>query len=73
MVEPGASIPVPLSIKSIESYISFKPCMNDGWNFTKLQKIRDLISSQKFTLIKSKWKTGYPSDTKSWERIESFS
>ena len=72
VVEPGASVPVPLSIKSIESYISFKPCIDNGWNFTKLQKIRDLISSQKFTLIKSKWKSDYPSDSKPWQRIESF-
>eukprot|EP01083_Nonionella_stella_P301013 1030575_1 len=50
IVEPGASVPVPLSIDSLKSFISFRPAKK-GFAFTKLSKIRDLISSQKFTLI----------------------
>ena len=72
VIEPGASVPVPLDIKSLESAISFQPALDSGWTFTRKHRVRELISCGKFTLTKSRWTGDYPADTKPWQRSESF-
>eukprot|EP01084_Bolivina_argentea_P255877 430533_1 len=72
VVQPGSSVTVPFVLKSLECHISFKPVSNDGWIYTKLQKIGDLIKTNKFTLIRSTWKSNYPVSTPQSQLIKCF-